>query len=384
MRVFFAAVVAAVAAPGAAHAAPNCAGAVPSAPAGLPSPVAVTTVCGVYTVSAAGTVSVGPARTLQAPPTDRTFLGRRGRHVVLISDGRIIWQSQRSFPRSLAVGNVALTLPDIAFSFQGGRRLWVARLGRAEQPVALNESPYAWTANRGLLTTRWIGPGDLSSLLVRTEDGSHPRLIAARARMLTFDDATQTLWFFSRGALVRSDGRTTTTIAKLSALGMGRNTYFELLDSGLIAVAGENRIAILRRDGSVFAASDLSQPRGVGTALELTGRPVVAADTVAFAVGEVDGGGLTPVEHVFVLHAGDTKATEVLRTRVEDNPCGRYAGLEWNGDWLLYTDGERATAIDTTDAGRSVDLSAFLLGLPGVGLDEEGSLSGLGDVAWAG
>ena len=368
MRLFVTVAALALTIPGAADATPGCGG-VPAAPAGLPAPVAITTSCGVYKVSETGDVTVGPAPTVQVQSPAGTYVDRRGRRIVVIREGQLVWRSKHAFSRALQLGGAAVSAGDVAFSFVSGR-LWVARLAGVEHAVGSGESPLGWTVNGTLLTTRF-SPLDDAPLYVRAEDGSHRRLIAARTRGLSFDEATKTAWFFSQGALATSNGGTARVVVNLHALGLGPQPFFELLDAGLVALGGQRRLVVLRRDGALFAATAL--PSGFGATYLLTSRLTVDGDRIAFTLGNLADGGDVTTERVFVLRAGEMQATQVLQAELDGTPCGPPSIVAWKGDWLLYSAPEgRAVAIDTADASRFVDLSSFVMSLPGIAPDEDG------------
>jgi hypothetical protein len=380
MRLVVIAAALGLAAPGAAHATPGCSGGVPAAPSGLPAPVAVTTACGVYTVSPSGAVIFGPRPAPQVQPSAGTYVDRRGRHIVAVSGGRIVWRSRHVFSRALYLAGGAVGAGDVAFSFAGGR-LWVAPIGGAEHPVGWGENPLGWSAYADLLTTVFSSSGD-GPLYVRAEDGSRRRTIAADTRGLRFDDATSTAWFFSAGALETSDGRALTAVARLRPLRLGAQPFFELLDGGLVAVSGQRRLVVLRRDGTSVAATALPKPTGFDATNLLTSGFSLDGDRVAFTVGNLDDGGDVATERVFVLRAGETQATQVFQAELDGTPCGPPSTVTWNGDWLLYSAPEgRAAAIDTADTSRSVDLSSFVSALPGIAPDEDGLVSF--DADWA-
>jgi hypothetical protein len=259
-------------------------------------------------------------------------------------------------------------------------RLWVSRLDGHEHAVGWSEGALAWTRRGDLLTVRVRhGKPDLA---VRDGNGLHPRLIARRPKNYLVDDATQTvLYLNASGSLVRSDGRTKQTLANLPSLGFGVRATLQVLQRNMIAISSPERLALLRGDGSVFAAMDYpADPDGL-----THGWPqfAVADDRVAAAVELVPPKGGIAGEDVYVLREGATKGTRVARLQDEWLGCGWMGTMVWHGDWLLYSD----TVVDVlaidTNGGRQIDLSKTARQLPGVQLDENsGEYVGLDFAVW--
>lgn len=366
-------VVAAAAVPGSASeaAASGCGSALPLAPTGLPAPVVLQTACGAYAVDRDGNVSVTSRR--RAPwwsPTPYQLDFRR-HHVVLIEHGRVRWRSRHAFDPDLAgLETTAVGGRDLAFSFTNGR-LWVARLGRPEHPIAASEYALGWTKSGHLLTAR-SGSGK-TTLWVRREDGSRPRLIVRRplSSAWAWDGASRSLVYVARDReLVRSDGYSRTGLADLGALGLGTRFNLELLPRGLIVLRSQKRMVILRHDGSVFASTAYES----AVVLSYGYPEVVGGEQVAFAVDVWNPDGLHARVDVFLLGAGETQATRLLSVDSEfSGGCGWYMRLTWHQSWLLYTDAlTNVIALDTHGGGR-VDLSATAQHLPGVVPDPSGN-----------
>ena len=345
----------------------------PTAPPGLPTRVLVTTQCGTYGIDHDGSVVVAnPVPSAPAP----WRIGLRQGHLVLIENERIVWRSRRRFAaqfdgaQSIAVGRRAL-----AFSFDD-RRLWFSRFDGTEHVVARGEAAIAWTAGDKLLTDKWRArPLSLGTLFVRDSRGRHRSHLASKLAGLAFDDATKMLFFTTAsGELDRTDGKTVAQIADLSGDGF---TWFQLwpqlIGDGLIAFQGDDRIVVLRSDGSTFGSSSF----GGGT---WTSLPVASARGVAFTVADADG----LHESVYLLRAGDRSARPLYRTPSYVDGC-RGAALSWRGDWLLYwtTEG-RVAGLDASEAHGPIDLTDTVAKLPGVDRDpDSGMLSGFSAASWA-
>jgi hypothetical protein len=116
-----------------------------------------------------------------------------------------------------------------------------------------------------------------------------------------------------------------------------RRPTIELLDGGLIGVLGRSRVAVLRRDGSLFASAFF---RPHGRRVSVAGDSGIVANrrgtAVAFAVSEGNTGYRSiGRESVHVLRAGDRHATPAFALRLRFALCERWAGLAWHRAWLL-------------------------------------------------
>jgi hypothetical protein len=66
-------------------------------------------------------------------------------------------------------------------------------------------------------------------------------------------------------------------------------------------------------------------------------------------------------ESVYVLRAGDRRASRTYAYQLRFALCERGTGLSWHRDWLLYAATEgRTVAIDTTGLARRIDLTAVV------------------------
>jgi hypothetical protein len=372
---------AAVVVPGpASQAAEQCGSSLPAAPAGLPAPVVFRTTCGSYRAGGDGAVTHTHAVRSPWGAPSRFRIGVRDDHVVLFEDGRVRWRSKRVFtsPES-DFDSVAFGKHSLAFSFVHGR-LWVSRLDAHEHAVGWSEGALAWTGRGDLLTVR-LRHGK-PNLAVRDRNGLHPRLIARRPKNYLVDDATQTvIYVTASGSLVRSDGRTKQTLADLGSLGFGLRVTLQVLPRNMIAISSPERLALLRGDGSVFAAMDYpAAPAGLTYGWATF---AVADDRVAVAVELANREGTLGEDVLFVLKAGDRQGDQLAHEQTQWAGCGWMVTLLWHGDWLLYSDSfVDVLAIDTNGGGR-VDLSETARQLPGVHIDEDsGMYVGLDFAVW--
>jgi hypothetical protein len=380
-RVLLGALALVAAAPGSAgQAASNCGSALPAAPAGLPAPVVFRTSCGTYRADEHGTVSrTRPVRSPWWSPS-RFQIAVRDDHVVVVERGRVRWRSKRPFFSAPSeFDSVAFAPHELAFSFIHGR-LWVSRFDGHEHAVGWSEGALVWTSRGDLLTLpRRHGHFELA---VRDGQGLHPRVIARRLlNYALVDDATRTVLYVNASrTLVRTDGRSKQFLANLGALGFGPKAALQALPGGMVGLSSEKRLAVLRRDGSVFARTDFpAAPAGQkhGWTNFAAGRDRVAA---AVELSDRDG---TGGEDVLVVRAGATSGRLLAREQSHWAGCGWIVTLAWRGDWLLYSDSVvDVLAFDTDGSGR-IELSATAQRLPGVRKDEEtGQPVGLDFAVW--
>jgi hypothetical protein len=383
MRTSLAVLVAAAAAvPGSAsEAASSCGSSLPVAPAGLPAPVVFRTTCGSFRAGPDGRVA--PTRAVRSPlwSPSRFQIDVRNDHVVLIEHGRVRWRSQRAFASesNSEFDSAAFSGRRLAFSFVHGR-LWVSRLSGHEHAVGGSEGALTWTKRGDLMTSqrrhgKW-------RLAVRDRNGLHPRVVARRPVNAFVDDATQTvLYVTASGSLVRTDGRSKHYLADLRSLGFGPRATLQVLSRSMIGVSSPTRLAVLRGDGSLFAAMEYpADSAGLSH-----GWPTfaLADDRVAAAVELERPNGGTAGEDVYVLSPGGAQGTRLVRLQDEWVGCGWLVTMVWHGDWLLYSDSVvNVLAIDTSGGGR-VELSKTARQLPGVQVDENsGEYVGLDFAAW--
>jgi hypothetical protein len=290
-------------------------------------------------------------------------LVQRGGRIAVVRNGREVW---RSAGRYRLNGVFAKLGPQaVAFSYdsyeqqKSSQTLLIAPLGGRERAIARNERPLGWTRRGELLT--WRFRQGAVGVYLRSADGTMRRRLAAGLAEIRFDSRTRTLFMLSRtGVLSRHDGDRRERLANVHALGFDRRPTIELLDGGLIGVLGRSRVAVLRRDGSLFA-STLFRPRGKRFSVAGNSGLVAnqAGTAVAFAVTEGNTGyRAVGRESLYVLRAADRRPSRVYSHRLRFALCERWTGLSWRSDWLLYAATEGTTiAIDTTRPNRRIDLT---------------------------
>jgi hypothetical protein len=255
-----------------------------------------------------------------------------------------------------------------AVAFQHDHKLYLAPGTGAERPVAARELPLGWTRG-GLYTYRYQG----RELLLRSVTGRLLKVIARRPLGSDYQVASGRLYFISRGVLMSARGARTRRLASLAGLGLSADSWLQPLGR-LVELMDNNRLVVLRPDGSEFAWTPL--PRSQGESESISSSLVVAphASAVAFsaAAGESnDPNAAEPghgTETVYLLRPGARMATSVHTERVDFKVCERGASLQWHGKWLLYSNSEgNLVAIDTTGAHRTVEVTRLVKGLSGTG-----------------
>ncbi|HEY3207341.1 MAG TPA: hypothetical protein VGJ58_10365 [Gaiellaceae bacterium] len=290
-------------------------------PRGLPAPVAFETSRSVHTLLPSGRIVVARTRRERCGGTTWMLVAgggaclvQRGGRIAVLRNGREVW---RSSGRYRLIGVFAKLGPRaVAFSYDSYSRLrskqtlLVTPLGGRERVIARNERPLGWTRGGELLT--WRFRQGAVGVYLRGADGRLLRRLAARLAEIRFEARTGKLLMLSRaGVLWRHDGRRRERLADLRALGFARRPTIELVDGDLIGVLAPSRVAVLRRDGSLFASASF-RPRG--RRFSVAGNSGLVANpggtAVAFTVTE----GNTSYrslgrESVYVLRAGDRRAS---------------------------------------------------------------------------
>jgi hypothetical protein len=295
-------------------------------------------------------------------PADGTWYKLEDRHLVVGRWHRRLWRSQRRFVPGYDVGAVTIGPHALAFSFGGSARLFVAALGSAEREVADGEYPLGWTRG-GDLFTHTNGGGKLR---LRHANGDLAATLPGKVLGYTFDRLNGEVVFTQNGRVLRTDGSKTIRIASLARLGLPRRPEIDPLGR-LLALRDRRRIAVLRRDGSLFASTALPRRRsrvdGVSSALtaSLDGRSVAFTLTRGNTAYGSRGG-----ETVYLLRAGARRAARLHTEHMRFAICERGASLAWHGRWLLYAASEgNVVVLDGRGRRRALDLTRTVLRLPG-------------------
>ena len=258
--------------------------------------------------------------------------------------------------------------------------LYVAPLGGREREIAAGEGPLGWTRGGNLLT--WRYHAGLIGVYLRTSRGTLIGRVGARLREIRFDPRSRSLLALSRsGLLERYDGRWH-RLADLRLRGFGKPATFEPLDGGLIGVLQNGHVAVFRRDGSLFASARFPHRRTVSVAGEsgLVANASGTAAAFAVTIGDNGGGGGPGRETLYLLQAGDRRASMLYSGRLTFAICERSANLAWHNNWLLYATPEgRTLLLDSRTPRRRVNLTRLVRRLAPV--DSDGKIDA--QIAWA-
>lgn len=227
---------------------------------------------------------------------------------------------------------VAATQRRIAFSVAetadaSTSRLYLAGIHGTERqvPEVRGEVPVGWTG-KGELVTQRLG----RVLTLRAADGSLRRRFPGRAQALDWDAGSRTVIVARRGSLWRLGSGPDERLGTLAALGLRQPVWLETIEGGRVAVVGRRTIAIVERDGRLWARAAFPSGGAIADQGSLRTRPDGRA--VAFWHVRHRAGAAS----VRLLRAGDRRAVRLMTTRFRFVPNPAWsAALEWRGSWLL-------------------------------------------------
>jgi hypothetical protein len=352
-----------------AHAATPCDARRPHGPVGLPETILVKGACGTLALRRDGTVALVHPRPwapawagrVLARADDRTYIAHPRRHVMLLRDANVLWRSR------LAHGSDNVVVHGEAIAFTAYERpapdLWVARIGAAERLAGPGEDLQGWAHAGGFFTERGL------ELRLRAANGRLIRRLGD-VRWSAYDRGTQSVVAISTSnLLIRTDGRKSTTLADLRALGFTRHPWLEVLPQGLIHVGSGARMLLLRHDGTQFASTSLARPtRGnPGETIVSSVLPLPAQRGVVFVVSSRPKGNGSAMDRVLFLERGRHVPRVLFERRAIPLQCGYWANLSLHGDTALYwpSQGRGLVVLDTLGRRAPVDLWPFLRRTPG-------------------
>jgi hypothetical protein len=293
------------------------------------------------------------------------FTARRHVHLLVGRGQRQLWRSRGIYEMtdSADVGALVLGRRGVAFSNDEGvmPRLYVARYGHREYPIAGGEVPLTFLRSGELLTRRRRG----NAVLLRSGRGRFERVVARSTSYPVVDERRGLAVFRVGTRLLTFDG-SLRAVADLRKFGVPQPHQGETqLLGDLIAVRNQRRLVVLRADGSVFASNRLPprRERSDGVSSEVVAND--AGTAVAFTVTGHRTAKSLSHETVYVLAAGARRAQPVYSTRTQFGGCGRWVDLAWHGRWLLYSAVGRVAAVIDTERGRTIPLTRTLAHLPG-------------------
>lgn len=318
-----------------------------------------------------GIPSPYPPAAVLFPATGTWFMLLHG-HLVVGRGRTPLWRSHRQIApdqtgrRRLAADQLGVVMAGAhAVAFQHDHKLYLAQFGGAERPVANREMPLGWTAH-GLYTYAYQG----RRLLLRSDTGALLETVATRPLGSDYFVANGSLYFIAHGILMSAHGTRIRRLVSLASLGMS-NPWLQPAGP-LLEVQDNNRLVVLRPNGSVFASTRL--PRDGGHAAGIPGPLAVSPHQSAVAFTSTAGDLANPnaadrahgSETVYLLRPGAQSAIPINTERVTFRPCERGASFQWHGTWLLYSNSEgNLAAIDTTNPHHAIDMTSLAHSLPG-------------------
>ena len=333
-------------------AASSCRGSVRCTARRLPAPVTITAGRLAYRIARDGRASrTSPPRSPYPhdatwfPGTD-TWYRIEHRHLVVGRGSKPPWRSRQDIAAN-QIGLIASGPKAVAF--QHDHKLYIAALGGVERPVASRELPLGWTTG-GLYTYSY----PRRELLLRSDTGTLLKTISRRPVEYQFDLATRSLYFLSHGVLIGAHGTHVWRLASLHSLGMSTNTSLQPLGR-LIELLDDQRLALVRPDGSLFASTPIGQLDRISSSI------ATAPDASAVAFTALTGPTRHPnAENVYLLRAGTHAARVVHHQPGSFGGCAQWASVTWHARWLLYSDNDGKLAVmDTAGGHRTIDLDGL-------------------------
>jgi hypothetical protein len=312
------------------------------------------------------------------------WFSMRHRYLVVGRGPRTLWHTRGELPRAPGSFDFTVLVGSRAVAFRYANELYLAPFGHPQRRIGASEVPLGFTKD-GLYTYLW--GRDL--LLLRSDSGALKKTIARVApdRYFVMNGA---LYFIARGVVMRAYGARVERLVTLHRLGFSPRSLppRSLPPPGLLfepaapmlELEDSSRLVVVRPDGSVLASTALRARHTLGPPA-----PVVAApdgSAVAYALTTVHmRRGQTLLTHgsetVYLLRANTDRPVALHRATVGLGACGMGGTLDWDGSWLLYSDGpQNLSAIDTTGAQRTVELGRLVKRLPGVKAGFEAYWSG--------
>ena len=310
----------------------------PPVPAAL---VIRTTACGYVKVVPGGRVVRWHAP--HWPGTARAGHGVWVRHtggrLTLVRNGRVFWRSRVS-RGSDAVVIHGRTIAYAAYPsrYEDSEEVWLARVGGSERRIARHEGPLGWTRAGLLLLQRG------RDIDVRDSSGRHRAKLRFRQSLFQWNTSSLLALTYD-GRLVRSDGRSSTTIAHVVDR---RWTITDVLRGGLIVLTRTGALLVLDRDGHRYAFAAYSQHADVGGTIT-----ALPDGSIVFPL--LRGG----IDRVLLLQRGARKPVQLLARRLPPS-CGHWTSLTYHRGRLLYASQGRIVVVDPLRKQRPIDLTRFV------------------------
>ena len=310
----------------------------------IPAAVVIrTTACGYVKVLPGGRVVRWHAP--QWPGTARAghgvWIRHTGGRLTLVRNGRVFWRSRVS-RGSDAVFIRGRTIVYAAYPsrYEDSEEVRLARVGGGERRIARHEEPLGWTRAGLLLLQRG------RNIDVRDSAGRHRATLRFRQSLFQWNTSSLLALTYD-GRLVRSDGRSSTTLARIADR---RWTVTDVLRRGLIVLTRPGALLVLDRHGHRYASTTFAEHADVGGTVT-----PLPDGSIAFPL--LRGG----IDRVLLLQRGARKPVQLLARRLPRS-CGHWTSLTYHAGLLLYSSQGRIVLVDPVREERPIDLTPFVRG----------------------
>ena len=282
-------------------------------------------------------------RAPQWPGTARAGHGVWVRHtggrLTLVRNGRIFWRSRvNRGSDGVVIHGRTIAYANYPSQYEDSEEVWLARIGGGERRIARHEGPLGWTRAGLLLLQRG------RDIDVRDSSGRHRATLRFRQSLFQWN-ASSLLALTYDGRLVRSDGRSSTTVAHVADR---RWTITDVLRGGLIVLTRPGALLVLDRDGHRYASAVYSEHADVGGTIA-----PLAGGTIAFPL--LRGG----IDRVLLVQRGARTPVQLLSRRLPPS-CGHWTTLTYHAGRLLYSSQGRIVIVDPSRKQRPIDLTPFV------------------------
>jgi hypothetical protein len=261
--------------------------------------------------------------------------------LTLVRHGRVFWRSTWTRGSdAVFIRGRRIVYAAYPRRYENSEEVWLARIGGGEQRIARLEQPLGWTS-AGLFLLWKDG-----NIVVRNANGRRVRTLHVKQSLFRPFGHTL-LALLEDGRLVRTDGRTTTTLAHIRNR---RYTLSDVLPGGLIVLVRTGGVRILDRDGRRYAFTRLPAETNVeGTIVRLPNGSIVFPTSVRKRNRNVT--------TVMLLQRGHRAVR--LYTRSVPLSCANWTAIEYRSGRLLYSSVGRIALLDPAGRRAPVDLTAF-------------------------
>jgi hypothetical protein len=263
-----------------------------------------------------------------------------GGRLTLVRHGRVYWRSRiNRGSDAVSVRGRTIVYANYPSRYEDSEEVWFARVGGGERRIARHEDPLGWTRAGLFLLQRG------RDIVVRDSHARYMRTLHLRQTLFRPDRETLLALRYD-GSLIRTDGRTTWTIARLRDR---RWTLSDVVHGGLIVLVRPGAVLLLDRHGNRYASASFSQHRDLGGTIA-----VLPDGSIAFSLVHVRRH--DAVDSVVLVRPAALRGV-TLYTRRLPLSCGHWTGLAYRAGRLLYSSQGRSALIDPSRRHAVVDLT---------------------------